>query len=164
MKGRRTIMVAITAVLLLAGSAMFRGPAYAAVLDSGTCGADLIWTLTGTDECLLTIQGSGAMYNYNGMSNPAPWYNDREKITQVRISDGVTSIGDYAFITCWSLADIDIPESVTTIGSCAFMFCTELTEIHIPEGVTAISDSLDKGSWIRGQTPLILVIDGGLIC
>jgi hypothetical protein len=63
---------------------------------SGTCGDNLTWTL---DEStgILTIEGSGAMEDYSSNSN-APWYRDRESISTIVIGDGVTNIGQYAFI------------------------------------------------------------------
>ena len=54
-------------------------------------------------------------------------------------TDGsVTSIGDYAFAYCTSLASVTIPESVTSIGSYAFYNCTSLTSVTIGDGVTSI--------------------------
>ena len=54
-------------------------------------------------------------------------------------SDGsVTSIGDYAFAYCTSLASVAIPDSVTSIGGSAFDNCTSLTSVTIPDSVTSI--------------------------
>jgi hypothetical protein len=61
-------------------------------------------------------------------------------VTSVTISDSVTSIGDYAFDGCTSLAEITIPDSVTSIGDNAFYRCTSLAEITIPDSVTSIGD------------------------
>ena len=49
----------------------------------------------------------------------------------------VTSIGDYAFISC-SATSVTIPESVTSIGYQAFSGCSSLTSVTIPDGVTSI--------------------------
>ena len=49
----------------------------------------------------------------------------------------VTSIGDYAFISC-SATSVTIPESVTSIGYQAFCRCYDLTSVTIPDGVTSI--------------------------
>ena len=50
-----------------------------------------------------------------------------------------TSIGDYAFYDCTSLASITIPSGVTSIGEGAFADCSGLTSIEIPSSVTSIS-------------------------
>ena len=52
--------------------------------------------------------------------------------------DEVTSIGDYAFTNCRTLASITIPESVTYIGRESFGGCSNLTSITIPESVTSL--------------------------
>ena len=57
----------------------------------------------------------------------------------------VTSIGEDAFLSCTSLASIDIPNSVTSIGVSAFYGCTSLTSINIPNSVTSIGDYAFSG-------------------
>ena len=64
------------------------------VVESGTCGTNLTWSLD--DEGVLTISGEGKMANYTEDST-APWYSKRTQIKNVVIEDGVTSIGKYAF-------------------------------------------------------------------
>lgn len=91
-------------------------PAQAKIIDSGTCGNDLTWTLT--DDGALTISGKGKMYNY-GIEKP--WLST--KIKKVLIKPGVTSIGNGAFYDCKNLTSINIPESVKSIGNYAFSFC-----------------------------------------
>ncbi len=53
------------------------------------------------------------------------------------VPNGVTSIGDYAFITCPSLASVTIGTNVTSIGDSAFEACTILASVMIPNSVTA---------------------------
>ena len=47
------------------------------------------------------------------------------------ISNGVTSIGGYAFSGCSGLTSVTIPEGVATIGIYAFEKCTNLTSVTI---------------------------------
>ncbi len=102
---------------------------------NGTCGDNLTWTLdTATGE--LVISGTGNMTNWSFDS--APWYNMRALIRSVKISDGVTSIGNNAFNDCDALTSVTIPDSVTSIGEKAFAYCDSLANVTIPDGVTSI--------------------------
>ena len=61
-------------------------------------------------------------------------------LSEYTIPDGVTYIGDYAFLWCTNLTSITIPDSVTSIGNSAFSGCSSLTGITIPDSVTYIGD------------------------
>ena len=85
------------------------------------------------------------------------------KLVTISLPESVTSIGNYAFISCSSLVYITIPESVNNIGGYAFAYCTSLksvklpnrtkiedgtfsncsslTNVNIPDGVTIIVDA-----------------------
>ena len=54
------------------------------------------------------------------------------------IPDGVTSIGDHAFIQCARLTSVTIPDSVTSIGALAFRDCYGLKSVRIPDSITKI--------------------------
>ncbi len=54
--------------------------------------------------------------------------------------DTITSIGDFAFMSCTSLTDITIPYSVTSIGFSAFV-STSLRSIIISDNITSIGQS-----------------------
>lgn len=107
---------------------------------SGTFGADgdnLTWTLD-TDTGVLEIDGTGAMADYSSpSSNSVPWYSFRSSVKSVTLGDGVTSIGNDAFLNCQSLTSVDMP-SVTSIGDGAFYYCKSLTNVDIPECATSI--------------------------
>ena len=64
---------------------------------------------------------------------------------QLKIPDGVTEIGDSAFIGCSVLTHITMPDSVTKIGDSAFAGCSALEHITIPDSVTKIGDSAFAG-------------------
>ncbi len=59
-------------------------------------------------------------------------------LTSISVPSGVTSIGTYAFSNCYSLASISIPSGVTSIGVGTFSECNSLASISIPSGVTSI--------------------------
>ena len=103
---------------------------------TGTCGTKLTWTLD-IKTGLLEISGTGYMSNWNGYGHPG-WYNHRSSIKSITISEGVTSIGSYAFDFLGDFTSITIPDSVTTIGSSAFYCCKSITNITIPSGVKTI--------------------------
>lgn len=71
-------------------------------------------------------------------------YPEGKKDTSYIIPDGVTSIGDFAFMYCISLKSITIPENVTSIGDSAFYHCDNLT-ICAPSGSCAIVYAKDNG-------------------
>ena len=58
-------------------------------------------------------------------------------LTSIDLPEGLTSISNYTFYNCTSLTSIKFPESLTSIGSNAFNSCTGLTSITLPEGLTS---------------------------
>ncbi len=61
-------------------------------------------------------------------------------LTHISISEGITSIGDYAFIDCINLESITLPESLTSLGSFTFIGCSKLHEINIPSNLKRIEE------------------------
>lgn len=106
---------------------------------SGTCGDNLTWVLS--EDGVLTISGTGKMDNWSTGPN-VPWCDLNAEINRIVINDGVTSIGNRAFMNCSSLIEITIPGSVMSIGHVSFYNCNNLTEITIPEGVTSIGSAV----------------------
>ena len=110
---------------------------------SGTCGENLTWVLT--EDGTLTISGIGDMADYTSdySNSPTfsthPWKNVASQIQRVVLENGVTSIGDYAFISCKNLKQITICEGVTSIGYWAFYNCGQLEELTFPASVTTVS-------------------------
>ena len=103
-----------------------------------TLNAEVTWNLS--DDGTLTISGTD-MPNYSyGYYDYAPWYSQRAKIKKVIIENGVTCIGDCAFIDCSALTSITTPNSVTRIGDYAFARCSGLTSVTIPNSVTSIGN------------------------
>lgn len=115
----------------------------------GKCGENLTW-LYDKETKTLTISGSGDMSDYApdvrvqvNYGVVAPWRKQvsNQNLQKVVISDGVTSIGEYAFYQCYYLTSVEISDSVTSIGNDAFAHCGDLTGITLPDGITNIGAS-----------------------
>ncbi len=86
----------------------------------------------------LTISGNGEMAD----DAFRMW-----KLNTVIINEGVTTIGQDAFLYCSGLTSVTIPSSVTTIEKGAFYGCTGLSSVTIPSGVTTIGQDAFAGCW-----------------
>lgn len=142
---KKRIFSFVLAVLMIAS--LLPAAALAAdVVHSGTCGAEgdgsnLTWTLD--SEGTLTISGTGAMKDFTSDESfmifpETPWNQHIKDIHKIVVSDGVTTIGNCAFLAC-SAESILLPDSVERIGDKAFGF-TSISEIIIPEGVKSIGE------------------------
>ncbi|MBE6741816.1 MAG: fibronectin type III domain-containing protein [Ruminococcaceae bacterium] len=110
--------------LIMIATTLFALP-FSANADSGTCGANVYYYLdTTTGE--LSISGMGAMTDYGMGQSP---FTNNSNIKHIIVEEGVTSIGDYAFMT-ESIQTVDIPKSVTRIGTGAFWYCPDLTAVN----------------------------------
>ena len=77
----------------------------------------------------------------DGVTSIGEWaFSGCSSLASVTIGKRVTIIGDGAFGDCSSLTSITLPDGVTSIGEKAFEFCGSLTSITLPEGVTSIGD------------------------
>ena len=119
------LLVLLTALTLL--------PLGALADDNNKCGENLTWKFA---DGILTISGTGDMYDYSE-DYLAPWSEHCVEITNVTISDGVTSIGSYAFCYC-SVKSITLPFGLKHIGSSAFSNCPNIQQINIPDSVEYI--------------------------
>ena len=84
---------------------------------------------------------------------------DNSTLQTIKLPQGITDIGDYAFNHCSSLTSIDFPVALNTIGNYAFFGCSPLKSIEIPSGVTGIGagafgdcSSLSTATFL-GETP-----------
>ena len=138
---KRFICVLILTVMLLSLLPVY---AFASTV-TGICGVNgnnLEWEFNSSTG-QLSIKGSGKMANYSYKEGSyAPWRNYKDNINSIVISDGVKSIGEYAFYQFGNLTNISIPDSVTYIGKDAFKLCTSLTSFTAPNGITEITRQL----------------------
>ncbi len=119
---------------------------------SGTSSDGLTWSLTQDNSgnyTVLTISGTGAMKTYGHTTDgkTTTWRTDAPwgwQLTSVTIGNGVTSIGNFAFIGCQSLATVTIGNSVTSIGENAFDHCDALVTVTLPASVTSLNQGAFK--------------------
>ena len=64
---------------------------------------------------------------------------DIKNLREVKISEGIISIADYAFYRCIILETVELPDSLKIIGSGVFSGCN-LKNIIIPQGIISIGD------------------------
>jgi hypothetical protein len=134
----------LSLVVTVAVLTVFGGIAVSAdvtIVSQGNCGANgdnVTYKLY--SDGLLEITGTGAMMDDTSWGGSMPWCADREGITSVTISEGVTYIGDFAFYNCRYLVTASIPSSVTNIGDYAFYQCYELTTANLSDNVTVIGE------------------------
>ena len=138
-KSRLKAKILMTLALLLTAAT----GAWADEPTSGTCGENVTWAVTGSENnYTLTIGGTGAMndYDYTTHTN-RPWKSFGTQITNLVIEDGVTHIADYAFYGCSALTgSVVIPGSVESIGYNAF-FGAIPTSVTFSPGVKSIGES-----------------------
>ncbi|SFI02749.1 Listeria/Bacterioides repeat-containing protein [Pseudobutyrivibrio sp. OR37] len=117
-------------------------------ITSGKAGENINWTYDSSKR-LLTFTGSGAMYNYSATNLPE-WYPylKQDWGASLVFSQGITSIGDYAFYYADSIHGIYknnkyesliIPESVKRIGKHAFDQ-SSLGEVTFPKTMDIIDE------------------------
>ena len=104
--------------------------------ESGKCGENLTWNLTGG---VLTISGTGEMYDFENGSL-TPWYDISSTINTVIINEGVTYIGASAFEHYENIQAINIPYSITSIGDGAFNWCESLTQVTLNSDAIVSTD------------------------
>jgi len=118
---------------------------------AGNPSAELLYTWTsGTttitlDSLGLLIVGptngiSGTMANYTSSSLPF-WNSYKNMVKEIRIKEGVTNVGDYAFGSTYSaVAKITLPSTITTIGQYAFSGCNAVQSVILPDSLTTIGN------------------------
>lgn len=122
----------------------------------------------------LFIFGTGAIPDYDGFDNKAPWYSlavenviidegitrignsaflRNYRLSSVTLPASLTSIGNTAFHECYALSSITLPDSITSIGTHAFDLCTALTSVTLPAGLTTLEDGVfSRCSGLRSVT------------
>ena len=117
---------------------------------SGKCGDNVNYELN-LSTGVMRIYGSGEMDDYSftdrGSLIRAPWIREEHdsSIISIKIEQGVTHIGDFAFYRgytkkyCENIESVEIAETVETIGESAFLGCDKLSSVKGVKGVRCIT-------------------------
>lgn len=84
----------------------------------GKLGDDITWAYDKETKAL-TISGTGATYDYT--ADELPYFYDYE-IESIKVSDGITVIGNYAFCTSIAYNEIELGKDIVRIGEKAIGF------------------------------------------
>ena len=98
-------------------------------MTSGTLN-DADWNAIKQNEwALRTIDLAGATYQTSSLAYVGNIYASSVPLTTVKLPQGVTGIGDIAFIRCTNLTSVVLPDGLTSIGGGAFSDCFALSTV-----------------------------------
>ena len=101
----------------------------------------------------LTISGTGELTG--SWSENSPIEDIITKVTNVRIGDGITRIGSYAFMGCGSLKTITLGAKVKTLGA-YILRDTQVETLSIPASV----EEMDSYAFLRTPLKSITIASG----
>lgn len=104
-------------------------------IASGSCGTNARWNLDSAG--ILTIQGNGPISDFY-YETKSPWYGLSAQIKEIRINEGITAIGNYAFENCSNATIITLPSTITRLGIRAFYYCSSIKSIELPNSIINI--------------------------
>ena len=105
------------------------------IVDSGSCGGSVTWTLD--SDGVVTISGTGETDNYGWDGSGSP-FQANPAVKSVVIEEGITRVGDGLFTGCPNLTSVTLPEGLTQLGSQSFSNCMALTDVAFPDSLTYI--------------------------
>lgn len=88
-------------------------------------------------------------------------------LTSYTFDEGIEKIGDFAFART-GLSDVRLPDGLTTIGYGAFYHCDDLSEVVIPDSVREIEPYAFAGTpwlteWTNGYGEEFLIVGDGIL-
>lgn len=133
---------------------------------AGGISGDIIWEYD-HDTKTVTFTGNGEIPDYDP-DYASPWSYLKDDITAIKIEQGITKIGTFAFYECYNVTQAELPDSlkiismyafngckhlktinlpngINRIGVGAFMFCESLKEVILPNGITYLSEDVFQG-------------------
>lgn len=139
---------------------------------SGTSGGidwkvkDGVLTISATSSVEDTYT-AGQMKNYTSqtgekVTEPTGWYALKDSITEIRIEEGVTYLGNYAFSYLTNVVKVNIPASINSLGDSIFRGDTALTTVEWASDFKApvITDTDSNSTTYTGKYVPTSMFDG----
>ena len=139
---------------------------------SGTSGGidwkveDGVLTISATSSVEDTYT-AGQMKDYTSpmgetVTEPTGWYALKNSIAEIKIEEGVTYLGDYAFSYLTNVVKVNIPASITSLGDSIFRGDTALTTVEWASGFNApeIRDTDSNSDTYTGNYVPTSMFDG----
>ena len=139
---------------------------------SGTSGGiawkveDGVLTISATSSVENTYT-AGQMKDYTSqmgekVTEPTGWYALKDSITEIKIEEGVTHLGNYAFSYLTNVVKVNIPASITSLGDSIFRGDTALTTVEWASGFNApeIRDTDSNSDTYTGNYVPTSMFDG----
>ena len=139
---------------------------------SGTSGG-IDWKV---ENGLLTVSAAsspeggysaGQMKDYTSqagetVADPTGWYALKDSITEIKIEEGVTGLGNWAFSYLTNVVKVNIPASITSLGNHIFRGDTALTTVEWASDFNApkIIDTDSKDNIYSGNYVPTSMFDG----
>ena len=132
-------------------------------VDCFKCGNNCVAHVTYTDELqedgttksigTMELSGTGDMGGWNeSLGAVRPWYSIKNDIHNIKINEGITSVGVNAFYDFDNLTNIELPQSLEKIRVGGLESCPLIQHITIPENTIIENQSLD----LTGLTSVII--------
>lgn len=105
------------------------------LVKSGVANENIVYRIT--EDGTLYISGTGEVSN-------GDWSEYKDEIVSLVIEEGITKIGEWAFLGYNNLTSVDISDYVWKIDNGAFSQCNSLKEFEFPRYVSYISGVMSE--------------------
>ena len=105
-------------------------------------GPDITWEVK---NHVLTLTGTGSMYETPYMSNLLNWKRFRDVVAEIHFDDRITDISSYAFNDFTMIESLELPSSLKTIGEYCFGECFQPQDVEFPDTLESIGSSAFMG-------------------
>ena len=96
------------------------------------------------------------------VADPTSWYALKDSISEIKIEEGVTYLGNWAFSYLTNVVKVNIPATITSLGNHIFRGDTALTTVEWASGFNApeITDTDSKDDIYSGKYVPTSMFDG----